>query len=102
MRNVFAVDRVNIPRTVLGIEWRLAVAVSMFFGMAALLFAAPAILIAPILIGAFLRGPGVRDPEFLNIIKRHSVQEDFYSPAYLSAVNYVTPRPTGFSRAIAQ
>ncbi len=98
MRVVYDVSRVNIPRTIAGIEWKLVVAVSLFFGMAAVMYKAPAILIAPVIILMFLRGPGSRDPDFLKIYRRHSVQRDFYSPAQYCAVNLRAPRPAGFSR----
>ncbi|OZA30491.1 MAG: hypothetical protein B7X93_03090 [Hydrogenophilales bacterium 17-61-9] len=98
MRVVYDVSRVNIPRTIAGIEWKLVVAVSLFFGLAAVMFKAPAILIAPVIILLFLRGPGNRDPDFLKVYRRHSVQRDLYSPAQLCAVNLRAPRPAGFSR----
>lgn len=98
VRVVYDVSVVNIPRTIAGIEWKLVVAVSAFFGFAALMFKAPAMLVAPALILWFLRGPGKRDPDFLKVYRRHAAQRDFYSPAQLCAVNLRTPRPVGFSR----
>lgn len=98
MRTAYNINIVNIPRTIAGIEWKPVVAISMFFGFAALMFKEPGVLIAPVVLIWFLRGPGLRDPDFLKIIKRHSSQRDFYSPAYISKVNLKTPRPQGFSR----
>lgn len=98
MRVVYNMAVVNLPRTIGGIEWKLVVAVSVFFGFAALLFKAPAMLVAPVLILWFLRGPGKRDPDFLKVYRRHAAQRDFYSPAQVCAVNLRTPRPAGFSR----
>ncbi len=97
-RVVYDVSRVNLPRTIAGIEWKLVVAVSVFFGMTAIMFRAPVILVAPVIILLFLRGPGSRDPDFLKVYRRHSAQRDLYSPAQLCAVNLRTPRPSGFSR----
>lgn len=98
MRVVYDVSRVNLPRTIAGIEWKPVVAVTLFFGFAALMFKAPAMLIAPVLIIWFLRGPGKRDPDFLKVYRRHAAQRNFYSPAQICAVNLRTPRPAGFSR----
>jgi type IV secretory pathway TrbD component len=98
MRTVYDVSKINIPRTIAGIEWKLVVAVSIFFGMGALMFKAPLMLLGPVLLVLFLRWPGQRDPDFLKIYRRHAVQRDLYSPAYICAVNLRTPRPSGFSR----
>lgn len=98
MRVVYNAALFNIPRTIAGIEWKVVVGIGMFFGLAAIMFKAPAILVAPVLILWFLRGPGKRDPDFLQIYKRHSAQRDHYSPAQICAVNLRFPRPTGFSR----
>lgn len=98
MRLTYNPSRFNLPRTIAGIEWKVVVGVGVFFGMAALMFKAPFILVAPVLILWFLRGPGLRDPDFLQIYKRHSAQRDVYSPAQLAQVNLRTPRPNGFSR----
>jgi type IV secretory pathway TrbD component len=98
MRTVYDVSRINIPRTIAGIEWKLVVGIGMFFGLAAMMFKAPYILAAPAIIIWFLRGPGLRDPFFLQIYKRHAAQRDFYSPAYVCQKNMRTPRPSGFSR----
>lgn len=98
MRVVYDVSKFNIPRTIAGIEWKLVVGVSMFFVLAAVMFRAPAVLVAPVAIILFLRGPGMRDPDFLQVYKRHSMQRDRYSPAQLCQVNYRSPRPQGFSR----
>lgn len=98
MRVTYNAAKFNLPRTIAGIEWKLVAAVSMFFGFAALMFKAPYILIAPVIILWFLRGPGLRDPYFLQIYKRHSAQRDIYSPAQICQVNLRTPRPNGFSR----
>ncbi len=97
-RTVYNVSLVNIPRTIAGIEWKLVASACMFFGLAALMFRAPAVLVAPAGIVLFLRGPGMRDHEFLNIYRKHSRQRNFYSPAYQTAVNYKLARPSGFSR----
>ena len=102
MRTVYAVDRVNIPRTISGIEWELVAGLGGFFGMAALMFKEPTILVAPVIILLFLSGPGRRDPDFLKVFRRHSAQRDFYSPAYICAVNLRTPRPLGFSRLMVR
>lgn len=98
MRVTYDMSRVNIPRTIAGIEWKLVVAVVMFFGLGAMMFRAPVMLVAPAIILMFLRGPGKRDPDFLKIYKRHAAQRDFYSPAQICAVNLRSPRPSGFSR----
>jgi len=98
MRITYNASAFNLPRTIAGIEWKLVVAVSMFFGLAALMFKAFYILVAPILIMLFLRGPGMRDPFFLQIYRRHSLQRDIYSPAQFCQVNMRFPRPNGFSR----
>ena len=91
-------SRVNTPRAIAGIEWRIVVAICMFFGFAAIMFRAPAVLVAPAGIILFLRGPALRDYEFLNIYKKHSMQKNTYSPAYISKINYKNSRPQGFSR----
>lgn len=98
MRVVYNASAFNLPRTVAGIEWKLVVSVGLFFGLAAIMFKAPAVLVAPVIILWFLRGPGKRDPDFLKIYRRHSVQRDHYSPANICAVNLRSPRPSGFSR----
>lgn len=98
MRVTYNAVKFNLPRTIAGIEWKLVAAVSMFFGFAALMFKAPFILIAPVIILWFLHGPGKRDHDFLKIYRRHSVQRDLYSPAQVCRVNLRTPRPSGFSR----
>lgn len=98
MRTVYDVSRVNIPRTIAGIEWKLVVAVSVFFGMSAVAYRAPFVLAAPALILWFLSGPGRRDHDFLKIYRRHAAQRDHYSPAQMCATNLRFPRPAGFSR----
>ncbi len=98
MRIVYNASRFNLPRTIAGIEWKLVVGIALFFGLAALMFKAPAALVAPVVIIWFLHGPGKRDPDFLKIYRRHSVQRDYYSPAQICAVNLRSPRPSGFSR----
>lgn len=98
MRVVYNASRFNLPRTIAGIEWKLVVGVALFFGLAAVMFKAPAVLIAPVVILWFLHGPGKRDPDFLKIYRRHSVQRNYYSPAQICAVNLRSPRPAGFSR----
>ena len=98
MRITYNASKFNLPRTIAGIEWKLVAALSLFFGFTALMFKAPFILVAPVLILWFLRGPGMRDPDFLQVYKRHSVQRDVYSPAQLCRVNLRSPRPSGFSR----
>lgn len=98
MRLSYDFSRVNTPKTIAGIEWKLVVAVGMFFGFAAIMFKAPAVLVAPVIIIAFLRGPALRDSDFLNIYKKHTHQRDFYSPAYIAKKNFKNPRPVGFSR----
>lgn len=98
MRVVYDASRFNLPRAIAGIEWKLVVAVSMFFGFAALMFKAPFVLVAPVIILWFLHGPGKRDHDFLKVYRRHSVQRDIYSPAQMCSVNLRSPRPAGFSR----
>lgn len=98
MRIVYNASRFNLPRTIAGIEWKLVVGIALFFGLAALMFKAPAVLVAPVVILWFLHGPGKRDPDFLKVYRRHSVQRDYYSPAQFCAVNLRSPRPSGFSR----
>lgn len=98
MRVTYSADKFNIPRTIAGIEWKVVVGVSIFFGATALMFKVPVVLVAPALILWFLHGPGKRDHDFLKVYKRHSVQRDFYSPAQVCAVNLRSPRPAGFSR----
>jgi hypothetical protein len=97
-RRVFNCTAVNKPKTVAGLEWRLVMAVSVFFGMAALMQRAPALLVAPVFILTFLSGPGRRDPLFLRIYIKHRGQRDFYTPAYGALSNQRTPRPIGFGR----
>lgn len=98
MRITYNASKFNLPRTIAGIEWKLVAALCMFFGFSALMFKAPFILVAPVIILWFLHGPGKRDHDFLQIYKRHSVQRDVYSPAQFCQVNLRTPRPRGFSR----
>lgn len=98
MRSSYDCTQVNNPKTIAGLEWKLVVAVMMFFGMAVVLYRAPGVLLMPALIIWFLRGPGKKDSMFIRIYLRHRVQRTHYSPAYITAKNMSAPRPIGFSR----
>lgn len=98
MRGSYDCVAVNQPKTIAGIEWKLFVVVFAFFGFAAMVFHVLYLLITPILVLAFLRGPGKKDPLFLRIHLRHRAQRDVYSPAYVSKPNLRNPRPQGFGK----
>lgn len=98
MRTTFDCAGVNQPKTIAGIEWRIVVALGIFFGLGSLMYRVPYLLIIPLVLLAFLRGPGLKDPLFLRIYLRHRAQRDFYSPAYITLLNQRAPRPNGFGR----
>lgn len=97
-REVYNVETINKPRTIAGVEWKAVMAMGMFFAFTAIMFKAPAALLGPVILMMFLRGPGLKDPEFLNVYRKHSHQRDFYSPAYLTKKNVTYLRPNGFNR----
>lgn len=89
---------INEPKTIAGVDWKLVVATVMFFGMGALMFKAPGVLVLPALLIWLLRGPGRKDPAFLQIHLRHRHQRDHYTPDYVAADNLINLRPAGFNR----
>lgn len=99
-RVVYDTRAVNTPRTIAGVEWRLVVAIFIFFGSAALMQRVPALMVAPAILLWVLSGPGRRDPAFLRIYLRHRAQRDRYSPAYnLPDKSHIGwRRPVGFGR----
>lgn len=98
IRESYDCTKVNNPKTIAGIEWKVVVGVSVFFGFATLMYRAPYLLVIPLIILAFLRGPGRKDPMFLRVYLRHRAQRDTYSPAYITQPNQRFPRPNGFGR----
>jgi hypothetical protein len=98
-RQIYDCTLVNAPKTIAGIEWKIFVGVAFFFGYGALMFRVPYLLISPVVIFLFLRGPGAKDPMFLRIHLRHRAQRNVYSPHYLCAPNHRNPRPLNFSRS---
>lgn len=99
MRKSFDCSPVNDPKTIAGIEWKLVVIIFAFFTAAAVMEKAYGLVIVPFLILIFLRGPGKKDSAFIQIYRRHRVQRERYSPAYITAKNFINPRPIGFSRS---
>lgn len=97
-RVVLDCSRLNEPRTIAGIDYKLVVAILMFFGFAGMLFHAITILFLPFLLILFLRGPAKRDQAFVQIHLRHRQQKLRYSPGYVTAPNNSSPRPHGFNR----
>jgi hypothetical protein len=98
VRQSYDCTAVNNPKTIAGVEWKIVVAVCAFFGYGAVLYRVPYLVIPPLILLAFLRGPGVKDPMFLRIYLRHRSQRDRYSPHYLCQPNVRSPRPRGFGR----
>lgn len=98
MRTTYNCQLVNEPKTIFGIEWKLVIVVGAFFTFAAIVFKVLYILIAPVAIVAFLRGPGRKDSMFLRVHIRHRNQRDRYTPAYVALPNLRTPRPMGFGK----
>lgn len=98
MRPSLDCAKLNEPRQIAGLDFKLVVAVMVFFGMAALMFRAPFVLVLPIGFLAFLRGPGKKDSAFIAVHLRHRAQKQRYSPAYIATKNQSNPRPAGFNR----
>ena len=98
MRPSLDCSTLNEPRVIAGVEWKLVVLVMFFFGMAALMFHIPGVMVIPFVMLVFLRGPGKNDSAFLRVYLRHRAQRARYSPAYITEKNQSNPRPTGFHR----
>lgn len=98
MRQSLDCAKLNEPRQIAGLDFKLVVAVMAFFGMAALMYRAPLVLVLPITFLAFLRGPGKKDSAFIAVHLRHRAQKQRYSPAYIAKKNQSNPRPVGFNR----
>lgn len=98
MRPSLDCSKLNEPRQIAGLDFKLVVAVVLFFGYAAAMFKVPAVLIPPLLFLVFLRGPAKKDPAMIPIYLRHRTQRTKYAPAYVTAPNIHAPRPAGFNR----
>jgi type IV secretory pathway VirB3-like protein len=98
MRTTYNCVPVNAPKAIAGLEWKLVVGVCVFFGMAALMYRSPGVLMLPAVFLIFLRGPARKDSMFIRIYLRHRVQRQLYSPAYITAKNQTYVRPVGFNR----
>lgn len=98
MRPSLDCSRLNEPRQIAGLDFKLVVAVMAFFGLAAVMYRTPFVMVIPIAFLAFLRGPGKKDSAFIAIHLRHRTQRRRYSPAYITTKNQLTPRPPGFNR----
>lgn len=98
MRPSLDCSKLNEPRLIAGVDYKIVVAVTLFFGFAAMMFHAWLVLLIPAIVVLFLRGPAKHDPAMLKVHLRHRTQRDVYSPAYVTAHNQHAPRPEGFSR----
>lgn len=98
MRPSLDCSKLNEPRQIAGIDFKIVVAVLIFFGYAALMFRVPSVMVLPILFLIFLRGPAKKDPALLPVHLRHRQQRARYSPGYITAPNHHAPRPQGFNR----
>ena len=99
IRQSYDCSLVNNPKTIAGLEWKLTIGIFAFFGYGAIFYRVPYLMIPPVILFVFLRGPGAKDPMFLRVYLRHRAQRDRYSPHYISAANVRFPRPPGFGRA---
>lgn len=98
MRPSLDCSKLNEPRNIAGVDYKIVVAVVMFFGFAAMMFRAWLLLLIPVLIIAFIRGPAKKDPALVPVHLRHRTQRGKYSPGYVTAKNMHAPRPEGFNR----
>ena len=96
MRESADATKVNRPRLIAGLEWKLAVVLVVFFGFAALTTRNLYIGALGVAVLLFLAGAGRRDPLFLRVYLRHAKQASRYSPAPVVCRPLRNTRPVGY------
>lgn len=100
MRESLDCSKLNEPRQIAGLDFKLVGAVAIFFGYAAAMFKVPGVLIPPLIFLIFLSGPARKDQAMIPIYLRHRTQRKRYSPGYIASNNFHAPRPEGFNRSM--
>jgi type IV secretory pathway VirB3-like protein len=98
MRNSIDAEKVNRPRLVAGIEWKLAVMIVMTCGMLAMQTRSFGPLIVALLLMVFLSGASRNDPMAVRAYLAHSKQRERYSPVPQLRKALINRRPLGYGQ----
>lgn len=101
MRVSLDCSKLNRPRQIAGIDFKVVVGILAIFGNAAMLYKTPSVMVVPLVILWLIHGPAKRDPALVAIHMRHRQQHDYYSPTYtVGPKNLHAARPVGFNRGM--